>query len=41
MMLDAKWRLTVESWLAVLKACPISPDDVPRRRRAPARRRKL
>jgi len=30
-----------ESWLAVLKACPVSPDDVPRRRRAPARRRKL
>src|SRR5207245_2806892 len=30
-----------ESWFAVLKACPGSPDDVPRRRRAPARRRKL
>ena len=30
-----------ESWLTVLKACPVSPDDVPRRRRAPARRRKL
>jgi hypothetical protein len=30
-----------ESWLAVLKECPVSPDDVPRRRRAPARRRKL
>ena len=30
-----------ESWLAVLKACPVSLDDVPRRRRAPARRRKL
>ena len=30
-----------ESWLAVLKACPVSPDDVARRRRAPARRRKL
>ena len=30
-----------ESWLAVLKACPVSPDDVPWRRRAPARRRKL
>ncbi|MGO9641088.1 MAG: hypothetical protein ACLP1Y_07285, partial [Candidatus Acidiferrales bacterium] len=30
-----------ESWLTVLKACPDSPDDVPRRRRAPARRRKL
>ena len=30
-----------ESWLTVLKACPVSPDDVPRRRRVPARRRKL
>ena len=30
-----------ENWLAVLKACPVSPDDVPRRRRAPAQRRKL
>ncbi len=30
-----------ESWLTVLKACPVSPDDVPRRRRAPARRKKL
>ena len=30
-----------ESWLAVLKACPVSPDDVPQRRRAPALRRKL
>lgn len=30
-----------ESWLSVLKACPVSPDDMPRRRRAPARRRKL
>jgi hypothetical protein len=30
-----------ESWLAVLKECPVSPDDVPPRRRAPARRRKL
>ncbi len=30
-----------ENWLAVLKACPVSPDDVPARRRAPARRRKL
>lgn len=29
------------NWLAVLKACPVSPDDVPPRRRAPARRRKL
>lgn len=30
-----------ESWLAVLRACPVSPDDVPTRRRTPARRRKL
>jgi len=30
-----------ESWLAVLKACPVSSDDVPRRRRAAARRRQL
>jgi len=30
-----------ENWLAVLKACPVSPDDLPRRRRAPPRRRKL
>ena len=30
-----------ENWLAVLKACPVSPDDVPPRRRIPARRRKL
>ncbi len=30
-----------ENWLDVLKACPVSPDDVPPRRRAPARRRKL
>src|SRR5580692_6484714 len=30
-----------ENWLAVLKACPVSPDDIPRRRRAPARHRKL
>jgi len=30
-----------ENWLTVLKACPVSPDDVPRRRRAPARRRQL
>jgi hypothetical protein len=30
-----------EDWLAVLKACPVSPDDVPPRRRAAARRRKL
>ena len=30
-----------ESWLEVMKACPVSPDDVPPRRRTPARRRKL
>ena len=30
-----------ESWLTVLRACPVSPDDVPPRRRSPARRRKL
>ncbi len=30
-----------EDWLAVLKACPVSPDDLPPRRRAPARRRAL
>ena len=30
-----------ENWLTVLKSCPVSPDDVPRRRRTPARRRKL
>jgi hypothetical protein len=30
-----------ENWLNVLKECPVSPDDVPARRRAPARRRKL
>lgn len=30
-----------ESWLTVLKACPVSPDDVPPRRTAPSRRRKL
>ncbi len=30
-----------KSWLAVLKACPVSLDDIPRSRRAPARRRKL
>ena len=35
-------RLPVrENWLTVLKACPVSPDDVPRGRRTPARRRKL
>jgi hypothetical protein len=30
-----------EDWLSVLKACPVSPDDVPPRRTAPPRRRKL
>ena len=30
-----------ENWLAVLKDCPVSPDDVSPRRRAPARRRKI
>jgi len=30
-----------ENWLTVLKACPVSPDDVPPRRSAPPRRRKL
>jgi hypothetical protein len=30
-----------ESWLAVMKACPVHMDDVPPRRRAPSRRRKL
>ena len=30
-----------ENWLAVLKACPVSPDDVPLRRKALAKRRKL
>jgi hypothetical protein len=29
-----------EDWLAVLKACPVSMDDVPLRRREFARRRK-
>jgi hypothetical protein len=28
-------------WLAVLSACPVSMDDLPRRRRAPAKRRRL
>ncbi len=28
-----------ENWLKVLKECPVSPDDVPARRRAPAKRR--
>jgi hypothetical protein len=30
-----------ESWLTVMKDCPVSPDDVPPRRRALPRRRKL
>ena len=30
-----------EDWLDVLKDCPVSMDDVPPRRREPARRRKL
>jgi len=30
-----------EDWLAVLKECPVSMDDVPPRRRQPARRRAL
>lgn len=30
-----------ESWLAVMKECPVSPDDVPPRRREAAKRRKL
>ena len=30
-----------ESWLRVMKECPVSPDDVPPRRRTPAKRRKL
>ena len=30
-----------EDWLAVLKECPVSMDDVPSRRRETARRRKL
>jgi hypothetical protein len=30
-----------EDWLSVLKACPVSPDDVLPRRTAPPRRRKL
>jgi hypothetical protein len=28
-------------WLAILKNCPLSMDDLPRRRRALPRRRKL
>jgi hypothetical protein len=30
-----------KGWITVLKACPVSPDDVPLRRSAPARRSKL
>jgi len=30
-----------EDWLAVLKECPVSMDDVPPRRREAARRRNL
>lgn len=30
-----------EDWLAVLKECPVSMDDIPSRRRETARRRKL
>ena len=29
-----------ENWLTVLKSCPVSPDDVPRRRRTRSSRRK-
>ena len=29
-----------EDWLAVLKSCPVSPDDLPPRRRELPRRRK-
>lgn len=28
-----------ENWLAVMKDCPVSPDDVPPRRRSLAKRR--
>ena len=28
-------------WLAVLGECPVSMDDLPRRRRQPARRRRI
>lgn len=28
-------------WLAVLSECPVSIDDLPRRRREPARRRRI
>ena len=30
-----------ENWLAVMKQCPVSPDDVPPRRRELPKRRKL
>lgn len=30
-----------ESWFAVMKECPVSPDDVPTRRRELPKRRKL
>src|SRR5262245_18693459 len=30
-----------ENWFAVLKDCPVSPDDVPARRRELPKRRKL
>jgi hypothetical protein len=30
-----------EDWLAVMKECPVSMDDLPSRRRETARRRKL
>ena len=28
-------------WLAVMSACPVPMDDLPRRRRQPAKRRRL
>ena len=31
----------VGDWLAVLSECPVSMDDVPRRRKEPAKRRRL
>ena len=30
-----------DAWMDVLKSCPVSPEDVPQRRRAPARHRNL
>ena len=30
-----------EDWLTVLKECPVSADDIPRRRRALPKRRRL